>query len=111
MVGALGYVEYIEEAQIEEPSSMEFEVDVEEESAQPPRHNVIEELEEVFQSIGPPIYDDSASTYDSFEFEKSFPTILGIDDEVDFTQPPIYDLSDGEELEDIGEEELELEEA
>ncbi|KAL4293824.1 hypothetical protein AHAS_Ahas18G0166700 [Arachis hypogaea] len=58
---------------------MEFEVDVKEDSAQPPRHHVIEELEEMGQ--------------------------------VDFTKPPIYDLNDGEELEDIGEEECELEEA
>jgi len=57
------------------------------------------------------IYDDSASTYDPFELDESFPTKLGIDVEVDFTQPPRYDLSDGEELEEIGEEECELEEA
>ncbi|XP_057741328.1 glutenin, low molecular weight subunit-like [Arachis stenosperma] len=43
VVGTLGYVEYIKKSQIVEPFSMEFEVDVEGESAQPPRHNVIEE--------------------------------------------------------------------
>ncbi|QHN96198.1 uncharacterized protein DS421_18g616390 [Arachis hypogaea] len=95
VVGYLGYVEYIEESQVEKPSSMEFKVDVEEESAQPPRHNVIEELEEVSQVIGPSIYDDSASIYDPFELDESFPTMLGIDEGVDFTKLPIYDLSDG----------------
>jgi len=70
-----------------------------------------EKLEEVGQATSPPIYDDSASTYNPFELDGSFPIELEIDVEVDFTQPPIYDLSDGEELEEIGEEEFELEEA
>ena len=37
--------------------------------------------------------------------------MLGIDDEVDFTKPPIYDESDREGIGEIGEEECELEEA
>lgn len=72
---------------------------------------MIEELEEVVQAPSSPISDDSTSTCDPFELDESFPIELGIDVEVDFTQPPIYDLSDGEELEDIGEEACELEEA
>jgi len=111
VVEDLGDVECKEESQVEEPSSMEFESDVKEDSAQPPRHIVNEELEEMVQTTSPPIYDDSASTYDPLELDRSFPIELGIDIKEDFTQPPIYDLSDGEELEEIGNEECELEEA
>ena len=78
---------------------------------QPPRHIVNEELEEVPQATNPLIYDDSASTYDPFEFEESFPKMSRFDDEVDFTLPPIYDESDGEEIEESGKEKCELEEA
>ncbi|QHN76649.1 uncharacterized protein DS421_19g645740 [Arachis hypogaea] len=104
-------VECKEESQVEEPFFMEFENDVKEDSAQPPRHNVIEELEEVVQATSFPIYDDSASTCDPFELDGSFPIELGIDVEVDFSQTSIYNLSDGKEIEDNGEEACELEEA
>nr|XP_025692865.1 uncharacterized protein LOC112795128 [Arachis hypogaea] len=72
MVEDLGDVMSKEESQVEEPSSIEFESDVKEDSAQPTRHNVIEKMEEMGQVLSSPIYDDSTSTGDPFELNDSF---------------------------------------
>nr|XP_025628060.1 uncharacterized protein LOC112721204 [Arachis hypogaea] len=90
------------------PSTLESKV---EEGLQPPKPDASKELEEALQATNFPTYDDSESTYDPFEFEESFPNLLRLDNEVDFTRPPIYDESDGEEIEEIGEEEGEPKEA
>jgi len=82
-----------------------------EEDLNPPRPTEDEELGEVFQATNAPIYDDSESTCDPFEFEESFPNLSRFNDEVDFTLPPIYDESNGEEIEEIGEKGCKLEEA
>ncbi|XP_016185565.1 wiskott-Aldrich syndrome protein family member 1-like [Arachis ipaensis] len=108
--GCLGYVEHIKESQIEELSSKKLGGDVAErsnvaevnkkleskveEDVQPPRPSASEELGGVFQATNAPIYNDSESTYDPFEFEESFPELSGFDNERPTTGcPPASVLS------------------
>ena len=58
-----------------------------------------------------PPSNKSASTSEILELEEPSPDEIESNVEVDFSQPHIYDLSDGEDLDELGEEALESEES
>jgi len=81
-----------------------IEVDVKEESAQPPKHIPYEELDGIEQELSSLSDEDHASNLlggESFELEEPSPSEIESNVEVDFSHPPIYDLSDGEKLDEI----------
>ncbi|KAL4288541.1 hypothetical protein AHAS_Ahas19G0296500 [Arachis hypogaea] len=110
VVEDLGNVECKEESRVVGSSSVEFESDAEE-GAQPLKHIMNEELEEMEQATSSLSDDDFASAYDFLELKESSPIEFEADVEIDFTQPPTYDLSNGKELEEIGEENIQIEES
>ncbi|QHN76627.1 uncharacterized protein DS421_19g645540 [Arachis hypogaea] len=102
------------EVKIIENPSKKIEFDVEEESAQPPKQFLNEDLEGMKQELSSLGDEDHASNHlggESFEFEEPSPNEIESNVEVDFSQPPIYDLSDGEELDEIDEQRIGSEEA
>ena len=114
VVEDLGDAELPWEAKIKENPSKKSKFDVEEECAQPPRHILYEDLERMKQELSSLGDEDHASNLlgeESFEFEEPSPNEFESDVEVDFSQPPIYDLSDGEELDEVDEQRIENEEA
>ncbi|QHN86212.1 uncharacterized protein DS421_16g544120 [Arachis hypogaea] len=114
VVEDLGDAEPPWKPRVEKNLSKKSEFDVEEECAQPPRHIPYEDLEEMEQKLSSLGDEDHASNLlggESFEFEEPSPNEIESDVEVDFSQPPIYDLSDGEELDEIDEQRIGSEEA
>jgi len=113
VVEDLGDAEPPWEAKIIENPSKKIEFDVEEESAQPPKQFLNEDLERMKQELSSLGDEDHASNHlggESFEFEEPSPNEIESNVEVDFSQPPIYDLSDGEELDEIDEQRIGSEE-
>jgi len=119
LVEDLGDAEPPWESRIVETSIQKFVIDAEEDSAQPPRHVPYEELDGTDQEAS--FFDDDdqessspneklASAMKLFEIEGSSSSEYEDVVEVDFSQPPTYDLSDEEEIEDFDQDVVAVEE-
>ena len=106
VVEDLGDAELPWEHRVEENPSKMIEIDAREESAHLPRHIPYEELDGVEQessSLGIEDHASNLSGEESFELEEPSSDEIESNVEVNFSHPPIYDLSDGEELDKIDE--------
>ena len=110
MVEDLGHAEPPWESRVEENSIKDVTVNAKEDIAQSPRQVVYEELDGITQDTNS-LDDDShkssslsnelASASEFSEIEESSPSEYEDDAEVDFSQPPIYDSSDEEDIEEF----------
>jgi len=102
-----------------ENSAQKFAFDAKEDSAQPLRHVSYEEMDRTNQEASFLGNDDHESSSPSDElasvnefFKTEDFTLSEYEDdvEVDFSQPPTYDLSDEEEIEDFDQDKVTIEE-
>jgi len=68
-------------------------------------------MKQGLSSIGDEDHASNLLSGESFEFDEPSPNEMESNVEVDFSQPPIYDLSDGEEVDEIDEQRVEIEES
>ncbi|XP_072082111.1 uncharacterized protein [Arachis hypogaea] len=118
VVEDLGDAEPPWESRTVKDSAEKFEIDAKEDSAQPPKHIPCEKLDGTDQEIDSIGSDDHESSSPSYELasatelhesEEPYPSEYEDDVEVDFSQPPTYDLSDEEDIEDFDQDAVAVE--
>ena len=119
MVEDLGDAEPPWESRTVKDSAKKFEIDAKEDSEQPPMHIPCEKLDGTdheVDSIGSDDHELSSpnheltSATELLEPEESYPSEYEDDVEVDLSQPPTYELSDEEDIEDFDQDAVAVEE-